>query len=87
MKTIFLTSFVGGYRKTPNGKEVIKNLTMGKEWTKYSIDVKEMIEKGLDLENLSISFACTKCCCTERSSFNLDDLAIFYVEDDTFPKE
>lgn len=24
MKTIFLTSFVGGYRKTPNGKEVIK---------------------------------------------------------------
>lgn len=24
MKTIFLTSFVGGYRKTPKGKEVIK---------------------------------------------------------------
>lgn len=73
--------------KDANGKEVIKNLTMGKEWTKFSIDVKEMIEKGLDLENLSISFACTKCCCTERASFNLDDLAIFYVEDETFPKE
>lgn len=73
--------------KDDNGTTVKNSVTMGTLWMKYSIPVSQMIEAGLDLTSISIEFVYDGVTYTDKVPFYLDDLAIFYVEDETFPTD
>ncbi len=72
--------------KDAAGNEVKATVAMGETWTKYSIQRAELETAGVDLTAVYIEFAYVGTDYTVKTSFNIDDVAIFNQESEEFPE-